>query len=109
MPGIENGWGEYSRLVLEQLESLSAGIDALRIDMQEMRQELAVLKAKEDKVLELKTWKEKVDEVASPTQLKNLVEDIQNLKEFKTKAITGFLVVQAIVGFLLAYTHLILS
>ncbi len=57
MSDSENGWNEYSRLVLEQLESLSVGIDALRGEMQEMRQELAVMKSKEDKVIELKNWK----------------------------------------------------
>ena len=69
MKSTENGWNEYSRLVLEQLEVLSAGIDGLRTEMQELRQELAVIKAKEDKITELRAWKEKVDEVTSQTQL----------------------------------------
>ena len=29
-PSDNNGWNEYSRLVLEQLEALSVGIQALR-------------------------------------------------------------------------------
>lgn len=103
----QNGWNEYSRLVLEQLEVLSAGIDGLRTEMQELRQELAVIKAKEDKITELRAWKEKVDEVTSPTQLKTLVEQVQDLKEFKTKAITIFMIAQALTGFVLAYTHII--
>ena len=102
----QNGWNEYSRLVLEQLESLSLGIQGVRNDMQEMRQELAIMKAKEDKVTELRVWKEKIDEVTSPTQLKNLVEEIQQLKEFKTKAVTIFMVVQTMVGGILAWTTL---
>jgi hypothetical protein len=65
------------------------------------------MKAKEDKVTELKTWKERIDEVTSPPQLKSLVEQVQDLKDFKTKAITIFMVVQAVVGFVLAYTHII--
>ena len=103
----DNGWNEYSKLVLEQLESLTAGIDALRSDMQEMRQELAVMKSKEDKVIELRNWKEKIDEVVSPTQLQSMVEQIQDLKEFKTKAITIFMIAQTLTGFILAYTHII--
>ncbi len=106
MAPTENGWNEYSRLVLEQLESLSLGIQGVRNDMQEMRQELAIMKAKEDKVTELRVWKEKIDEVTSPTQLKNLVEEIQQLKEFKTKAVTIFMVVQTMVGGILAWTTL---
>jgi predicted RNA-binding protein with EMAP domain len=108
MAPVENAWHEYSKLVLEQLESLSTSIEALRFEMQEMRQELAVLKAKEDKVVELKMWKEKVDEVVSPSQMKILTEDVQDLKEFRTRAITIFLVAQAVIGFVLAYTHLLI-
>ena len=107
MATTDNGWNEYSKLVLEQLESLSAGIDALRSDMQEMRQELAVMKSKEDKVIELKNWKEKIDEVTSPTQLQTLIDQVQDLKEFKTKAITIFMIAQALTGFIVAYTHII--
>ena len=73
MAPTENGWNEYSRLVLEQLESLSLGIEGVRNDMQEMRQEIVIMKAKEDKVTELRVWKEKIDDVTSPTQLKNLI------------------------------------
>ena len=106
MAPTENGWNEYSRLVLEQLESLSLGIQGVRNDMQEMRQELAIMKAKEDKVTELRIWKEKIDDVTSPTQLKNLVDEIQNLREFKTKSVTIFMVVQTMVGGILAWSTL---
>jgi len=107
MAPLESGWNEYSKLVLEQLESLSVSIDALRGDMQEMRQELAVMKSKEDKVVELRNWKEKIDEVTSPTQLQTLVNQVQDLKDFKTKAITIFMIAQALTGFIVAYTHII--
>jgi len=106
MAASENGWNEYSRLVLEQLEVLSVGIDALRTEMQELRQELAIMKAKEDKITELRAWKEKIDEVASPTQLKSLVEEVQQLREFKTKAVTTFMVVQFIMGMALALSKM---
>ena len=106
MAPSENGWNEDSKLVLEQLEVLSVGIDALRTEMQELRQELAIMKAKEDKITELRTWKEKIDEVASPTQIKKLVEEVHQLREFKTKAVTTFMVVQFLMGMALAMSKI---
>jgi hypothetical protein len=106
MSPTESGWNEYSRLVLEQLETLTIGIEGVRNDMFEMRQELAIMKAKEDKVTELRAWKEKIDEVISPSQLKNLIDEIQNLREFKTKSVTVFMVVQAAMGALIAWNKI---
>ena len=106
MAPTENGWNEYSRLVLEQLKTLAIGIEGVRNDMQEMRQELAIMKAKEDKVTELRVWKEKIDEITSPTQLKNLIDEVQSLREFKTKSITIFMVVQTMMGVILAWSSL---
>ena len=45
---------------------------------------------------------EKIDEVASPTQLKELTTEVQELKMFKTKAITVFAVVQFLMASALA-------
>ena len=90
----QNGWNEYSRLVLKELETLGDGIEALRTEISEVKQELALLKQKEDRVDEIKAWKEKIDDVASPTQLKTLTEEVESLKTFKTKAVTIFAVVQ---------------
>ena len=107
MAPAENGWNEYSRLVLEQLETLSIGIDALRDELQDIKQEMTLMKAREDRVVELKTWKERIDEVASPPQLKVLTEQVQELREFKTKAITIFMIAQAETGYMLASAHII--
>ena len=90
----QNGWNEYSRLVLKELETLSDNIESLKVEIQSVKQELALAKQKEDRVAEIKVWKEKIDEVTSPTQLSNLVEEVEGLKVFKTKAVTIFAVVQ---------------
>ena len=96
--GSQNGWNEYSRLVLKELETLADGIDGLRTELVEVKQELAKMQVREDKVVEIKEWKEKIDEVASPTQLGNALREIEDLKQFKTKAITIFAVVQFTMG-----------
>ena len=94
----QNGWNEYSRLVLQELERLSEGISGLKDEIQHLKQEFAKMQVKEDKVDELKVWKEKIDDVCSPTQLKELVAEVEELKTFKTKAITIFAAAQVAMG-----------
>ena len=94
MTDSENGWGEYSRLVLKELETLATGIEKLNDNINDMKREIAEIRAREDKVQELVKWKERVDEVTSPTQMKELQEQVEDLKLFKTKAVTVFAVVQ---------------
>ena len=90
----DNGWSEYSRLVLKELETLASSIQSLNAEIQDLKQEIARMREREDRVDELRVWKEKIDEVASPTQMQALVKDVDDLKMFKTKAITIFAVVQ---------------
>ena len=85
-----NGWETYSKLVLQQLETMSSGIEALRTELQDVKSQLTELKAKEDRVQDLKSWKEKMDDVASPPQIKTALQEIEELKEFKTKSVTMF-------------------
>lgn len=92
----QNGWNEYSRLVLKELETLSQGIITLNQEIQEIKKELAIIKDREDKVEELRVWRSKVDEVISPTQLSDLVKEVNDLRAFKTKAVTVFAIVQFI-------------
>ena len=98
MSSDQNGWNEWSRHVLKELETLSAGVRGLNAEIQDVKRELAEMKVKEDKVNEIKEWKEKIDEVASPSQLKTLSDEVQELKLFKTKAVTVFAVVQFAMG-----------
>jgi len=98
MPQDAAGWEQYSRLVLQQLESLSTGIEALRQELQDVKNQLTELKAREDRVQDIKVWKEKMDEVTSPSQIKILVDEVEDLKLFKTKAVTIFMVVQFAMG-----------
>lgn len=94
MTNDNNGWGEYSKLVLKELETLAQGIKDLNESLNDMKKEMTEIKAKEDKILELNRWKERIDEVASPTQLKELKQEVEELKMFRTKAVTVFAVIQ---------------
>jgi TolA-binding protein len=101
-----NGWETYSKLVLQQLETLAGGIEALREELQDVKGQLTELKAKEDRVQDIKAWKEKIDDIASPMQLKSLIEEVEELKTFKTKAITIFMAVQTMMGIAMAWSKL---
>jgi predicted nuclease with TOPRIM domain len=90
----QNGWNEYSKLVLKELETLSDNIDGIKNEIQHVKQEIAKMQVREDKVNELKEWKSKIDEVVSPSQLRDAVKKIDELKTFQTKAVTVFAVVQ---------------
>ena len=100
-----SGWEQYNEIVLQQLENLSVGIEALRSDLLSVKEQLIELKVKEDKVQDLKVWKEKMDEVISPTQLKSALNELDELKIYKTKAITVFAVVQFMMATALALSQ----
>jgi Tfp pilus assembly protein PilO len=98
MHDLNKGWETYSKLVLQQLETMASGIEGLRIELQDVKNQLTELKVQEDRVQDLKAWKEKMDDVTSPPQLRESLSEIEELKIFKTKAITMFMVVQALMG-----------
>ena len=103
----QNGWNEYSKLVLKELESLSSGIENLKAEIQDIKQEMVETRVKEDRVDDLRAWKDKVDEVVSPTQLKELVEKVDSLNTFKVKAIGVFIAVQFMMGALAWYLKVV--
>lgn len=102
MANEQNTWSEYSRLVIAELERLNDGISKLNGEIQDLKREIAELKVKEDNVKELKRWKDSVDEVTSPTQLRDTIKDVSELKTFKTQAVTVWVVVQILFGIVIA-------
>ena len=107
MSADQNGWSEYSRLVLKELETLATSIQSLNSEIQELKQEIARMREREDRVEELRTWKDKIDEVASPSQLQAAIKEIESLKEFKTKSVTVFMVVQFLMATAVAVSKII--
>jgi uncharacterized protein YoxC len=107
MSGNDNGWNEYSRMVLKELESLAIGINGLRTEIEGLKREITELRAKEDKVSELVEWKKRVDEVASPSQLKDLQQQVLNLQDFKVKATTAFIAAQMVIAGAFAFLKLL--
>ena len=75
----QNGWNEYSKLVLKELETLADGIDSLRAEIQEVKQEMVKIQAKEDLIDEIWQSKERLDDIDAPTHLKSYFEEIDDL------------------------------
>lgn len=94
----QSNWNEYSKLVLKELETLAVGISNLSTEIQDVKREIALIKDREDKVDKLQLWKDKVSEIVSPSQLNDIVKDVKDLKDFKTKAVTIFVVIQTIMA-----------
>ena len=61
----QNGWNEYSRLVLTELEKLNKKVDDNTEDIHLLRQDLIKLESLKDEMSDVKVWKKKVDEVVS--------------------------------------------
>lgn len=89
-----NGWEQHSLMVLKELENLSRSMQALRDELQGLKNELAEMRGQQVNILELKEWKNKIDEVCSPSQLDELRKQTEDLRLFKTKAVTIFMVIQ---------------
>jgi len=99
----QNSWNEYSRLVLKELETLAVGISNLNLEIQDVKREIALIKDREDKVDKLQEWKDKVSEIISPSQLDSMVKEIKDLKEYKSKSMAIFAVVQFLMGLIMWY------
>jgi DNA repair exonuclease SbcCD ATPase subunit len=105
-----NGWVEYGKLVLKELERLNDNYESLKRDLDsrfnELKQEISTVKTVEDKVKKLEDWKEKVDDVISPSQLKDLRDEVASQKSKWTSFLAIAAAIQILGGvvmFLLTY------
>ena len=98
----QNGWNEWSKHVLKELERLNNNYESIQENVREINAKISTFNTEvnlvKKEVDDLYIWKSKVDEIVSPTQLSNLVKEVDRLKTFKTQAITIFLVVNFLWG-----------
>jgi hypothetical protein len=110
-PG-KNGWDTYGKLVLQELERLSSTNEKLSLDLGRIKESqvkvLVKIESLKEDVADLRKWKGAVEDVASLSDIKELKSDVKSLKNFRTSAITVWLVVQVLIGILIAFReHLI--
>ena len=94
----QDGWNEWSRHVLQELKRLNEGQEGIREEISSVKSGLSQLPVLSEQVKDIKEWKDNVTEVVSPTQLQQLVNRVESLQAFKIKAVTGFVLVQIVIG-----------
>lgn len=98
----QNGWNEYSKLVLSELERLNENDEKIQAILTEMNNKLSRIDTVEEKVDSINKWKRYMDDVASPNTLKEMKKDVAALNTFKTVATTVWAVVQIGFGMFMA-------
>lgn len=98
----QNGWNEYSKLVLNELERLNKNDEKIQEILTEMNQKLSRIDALEEDIQAIDKWKRYMDDVASPNTLKDMKKDVAEFKTFKTVATTVWAVVQVAFGVFIA-------
>jgi hypothetical protein len=102
----KDGWGEYSKLVLNELVRLNDNHEKMRNDfdskLQEMNFKLGDIKSIEKNVNSNTAWVEKVNDVWSPNQMKEAKDEIYRQKSRWVAAIAIMTFVQIIIGFIIS-------
>tara|TARA_Y100000310_G_C20700397_1_gene829198 strand:+ start:5135 stop:5461 length:327 start_codon:yes stop_codon:yes gene_type:complete len=90
----ESGWNEWSRHVLKELERLNDNYESLRAVNEDIKTEMTRISSMKVEVDDLKEWRSRIDDVCSPAQLRDLIQEIESLRDFKSKAVAIFATVQ---------------
>ena len=98
-----DNWDAYSKLVLKELETLGTAVSDLKSHLSNIERDIVAIKARETRVQDLENWKDRIDEIMSPSQLKELQEEVKDLKIYKTKAMTVFTVAQFLWAIVFAF------
>jgi hypothetical protein len=99
-------WGDYSKLVLKELERLNDNYERMREDIdirfKEMNVVLSDFKNTEKVVLDQKTWIEKVNDVWSPVQMKEAKDELYRQKNKWAATIAIITFIQILLGLFVA-------
>lgn len=99
-------WGDYSKLVLKELERLNENYEKMRSDfdtkLNEMNLKLNEVKTIEKNLDTNLSWMSKVNDVWSPTQMKEAKDEIYRQKGLVTSAIAIMSFIQVAIGVAIA-------
>lgn len=99
-------WGDYSKLVLKELQRLNDTYEKMREDFdtrfQEMSEVLSEFKNTAKVVNDQKQWIEKVNDVWSPAQMKEAKDEIYKQKNNWVATIAVITFIQILIGIAIA-------
>jgi hypothetical protein len=99
-------WADYSKLVLKELERLNENHEKMRTDfdsrLNEMNLKLNDVKGIEKSVNQNTDWIQKVNEIWSPTQMKEAKDELYRQKNRWVAAIAIMSFIQIIVGIIIS-------
>lgn len=116
-----SGWTEYNRMILTQLEVINTNIQALNTKISDIDNRVLTITLKEDKIKELVEWKNSVTSIVNTNELNKIKENhdrikyedynnlkkiVEDLKEYKIKAITTFSIIQFIMALLIFWKNI---
>jgi predicted RNase H-like nuclease (RuvC/YqgF family) len=79
-----NGWTEWSKYILKELEKLGENCDSLAEEINGLNVELTKISGMKHAINDLKDWKNSVDESVNIDDLKNIKSFYINNKDIKT-------------------------
>jgi len=98
----KDSWGDYSKLVLKELERLNDNHEKMRSDfdgkLNEMNLKLNDVKSIEKSVSTNSAWIDKVNEVWSPSQMKEAKDELYKQKTLVATAIGILAFIQIAIG-----------
>lgn len=99
-------WADYSKLVLKELERLNENHEKMRTDfdsrLNEMNLKLNDVKNVEKTVNQNSEWIQRVNDIWSPTQMKEAKDELYRQKNRWVAAIAIMTFIQAAIGILIS-------
>ena len=103
----KNGWSEYGRLVLNELERLNDGQEKLKEEIdkkfKELNDKITGFNTIEKDVADLKEWKDRVVEVWSSTQMNQVKDEVYKQKNQWAKVTGIIIILQILMGIILSF------
>jgi TolA-binding protein len=106
MAESKDTWADYSKLVLKELERLNENHEKMRTDfdsrLNEMNLKLNDVKGIEKSVNQNSEWIQKVNDIWSPTQMKEAKDELYRQKNRWVAAIAIMSFIQIVVGVIIS-------